>query len=89
MFAGNKQAFADRSVLSDEVLSRVTCPVTMLHGRDDIAFPPEVTLALAAKLPQANVGLVGHCSHSVAMEHPRVVLAAADLLFGQGRARGL
>ena len=81
MFAGDKQAFADRAVLTDAMLSKVTCPVTMLHGRDDIAFPPEVTLALAAKLPHANVGLVARCSHSVAMEHPKVVLAAADLLF--------
>ena len=81
MFAGNKQTFADRSVLSDTVLGQVTCSVTMLHGRNDIAFPPEVTLALAAKLPQANVGLVAHCSHSVALEHPKVVLSAAELLF--------
>ena len=81
MFAGDKQAFADQAVLSDAVLEEVTCPVTMLHGRDDVAFPPEITLALAAKLKQASVGLVARCSHSVAMEHPEVLLAAADLLF--------
>ena len=81
MFAGDRQAFADRTVLSDELLKTITCPVTMLHGRDDVAFPPEVTLKLASKLPQANVGLVARCSHSVAMEHPDAVLSAANLLF--------
>ena len=53
----------------------------MLHGRDDVAFPPEVTLKLAAKLPQADVCLLARCSHSVAMEHPDVVLTTAQRLF--------
>ena len=81
MFDGDRQAFADRAVLSDGLLSHITCPIVMLHGRDDIAFPPEVTLALAAKLPQADVCLLARCSHSVAMERPDVVLATAQRLF--------
>ena len=86
MFAGDRQAFADRAVLGDDVLARITCPLTMLHGRNDEAFPPAITLALAAKLPQANVGLLARCSHSVAMEHPEALLAAARLLFPQAAA---
>ncbi len=81
MFDGDRQAFADRSVLNDALLAEVTCPIAMLHGRNDLAFPPEVTLSLAAKLPQADVSLLARCSHSVAMEHPDVVLATARRLF--------
>ena len=81
MFEGDRQAFADRSVLPDALLAGVTCPIAMLHGRDDVAFPPEVTLALATKIPQADVCLLARCSHSVAMEHPDVVLATAQRLF--------
>lgn len=88
MFAGDRQAFADRAVLPDDLLARVTCPVTMLHGRNDEAFPASITLALAEKLPQATVGLLSHCSHSVAMEHPEALLAAAQLLFPQAQTRG-
>ena len=81
MFAGDRQAFANEAILPDEVLQRVVCPITMLHGRDDEAFPPEITLNLAGKLPQADVALLARCSHSVAMEHPDVLLAAASRLF--------
>jgi 2-hydroxymuconate-semialdehyde hydrolase len=81
MFAGDRQAYADAAVLTPEELDRIRCDVTMLHGRNDVAFPPEVTLALAARLPQADVQMIARCSHSIAMEHPAKLLAAADLLF--------
>ena len=81
MFAGDRQSFADRAVLDNALLDTIRCPVTMLHGRDDVAFPAEVTLALAKRLPQADVCLLARCSHSVAMEHPDVVLATARRLF--------
>ena len=81
MFAGDRQAFADAAVLDDAVLETIRCPIAMIHGRDDVAFPSEVSLALAAKLPRADVYLLARCSHSVAMEHPDVVLATAHRLF--------
>jgi 2-hydroxymuconate-semialdehyde hydrolase len=81
MFAGDKQAFADAAVLGCDELARVSCPVTMLHGRNDVAFPPAISLALAEQLPQADLTLLGHCSHSVAMEHPHKLLSAASALF--------
>jgi 2-hydroxymuconate-semialdehyde hydrolase len=81
MFAGDKQAFIDAAVIPEEVLKKITCDVTMLHGRNDLAFPPEATLTLAKSLPQANVVLIGRCSHSVAFEHPDMLLAAAATLF--------
>lgn len=81
MFEGEKQAYIDATVLDPEELARIMCDVTMLHGRDDVAFPPEVTLTLARALVQANVYLIGRCSHSIAMEHPALMISAAELLF--------
>ena len=81
MFGGDKQRFIEAAVLSPDELSRIKCPVTMLHGRDDKGFPPEVTLKVAQSLPQADVTLIGRCSHSIAMEHPQKLIAAANLLF--------
>lgn len=81
MFAGDRQAFADAAVLSADELARVTCPVTMLHGRNDVAFPPAISLALAEQIPQSDLMLIGQCSHSVAMEHPQKLLSAASDLF--------
>jgi 2-hydroxymuconate-semialdehyde hydrolase len=82
MFAGARQRFADAAVLSAEDLARVTCAVTMMHGREDIAFPATQTLSIAERIPQANVMLLARCSHSIAMEYPEKLLAAAEQLFG-------
>jgi 2-hydroxymuconate-semialdehyde hydrolase len=82
MFGGDKQKFIDAAVLSVDELARIRCGLTMLHGRNDPGFPAEpLTLTLARSLPQADVMLIGNCSHSIAMEHPDKLLAAARLLF--------
>lgn len=81
MFAGDHTRFAAAAELSAAELTRVNTPVTMLHGRNDTAFPPEITLALAESLEQADVILLAHCSHSIALEQPQKLLAAAALLF--------
>jgi 2-hydroxymuconate-semialdehyde hydrolase len=46
MFSGDRQHFADISVLDEDTLARMTCDVTMLHGRNDTAFPPLPRLSL-------------------------------------------
>jgi 2-hydroxymuconate-semialdehyde hydrolase len=81
MFSGDRQAFADQAVLYAGDLTRISCKVAMLHGRDDVAFPPAITLDIARYLPQADVTLIGRCSHSIAMEYPEKLLSAARSLF--------
>jgi 2-hydroxymuconate-semialdehyde hydrolase len=81
MFEGDKQRYIDAAVLRPDELARVRCDVTLLHGRDDLAFPPEITMTIAKSIPQADVVLIGRCSHSVAMEHPSKLIASAELLF--------
>ena len=82
MFEGDRQAYADEAVLTDEELSRIECEVTMMHGRDDLAFPPSSSISIAARLAQADLILLGQCSHSIAVEYPEKLLSAANLLFG-------
>jgi 2-hydroxymuconate-semialdehyde hydrolase len=82
MFAGDKRRFIDEASLSAEELGRVRCEVLMVHGREDRPFPAEsLTLALARSLPQADVVLLGRCSHSVAFEHPLKFVALAEGFF--------
>lgn len=81
MFEGDKQRYIDAAVLRPDELARIHCDVTMLHGRNDVAFPPELTLTIAKSIPQADVVLIGRCSHSVAMEYPSKLIASAELLF--------
>ncbi len=80
MFARPAEETMEETVLTSEALVRITIPVTMLHGRNDIAFPCSITLALAETLKQANVVLLANCSHSVALEQSAQLLAQLDLL---------
>jgi 2-hydroxymuconate-semialdehyde hydrolase len=84
MFSGDLQAYADAAVLSPQELAGVRCKLAMLHGRADSAFPPSITLDLARILPQADVVLLGRCSHSIAMEYPDKLISAARALFASG-----
>lgn len=81
MFDGDRQRFVDQAVLTGDELSKISIPVTMLHGKDDRAFPPTVSLQIASSLAKADVLLLGECSHSIALEHPAKLLVACQGLF--------
>ena len=81
MFEGDQRRYVQAAVLSPDTLRGVTCPVLMLHGREDKAFPPESTLTVAKGLPQADVVLLARCSHSVAFERTDAFLANATSFF--------
>ena len=83
MFQGDKQAYVDAALLSADELARIRCEVLMVHGREDRAFPAEpLSLAMARSIPQADVALLGQCSHSIAFEFPKKFVALATGLFG-------
>jgi 2-hydroxymuconate-semialdehyde hydrolase len=82
MFAGDKRRFIDQALLSAEELNKVSCDVLMVHGRADFAFPAEpLTLSISRSIPQADIVLLGRCSHSIAFEHPDKFLALAQSFF--------
>lgn len=81
MFGGDQQRYIDAAILSTQTLGAVRCPVLMLHGRDDRAFPASSTLEISQSLVAADVLLLANCSHSVAFEHPGKFLGAATQFF--------
>jgi 2-hydroxymuconate-semialdehyde hydrolase len=81
MFRGDKQQYADAAVLPGSLLARIHCPVLLLHGREDIAFPPAGSVSIAAKLKHADLALLADCSHSVAFERADIFLALARQFF--------
>ncbi len=82
MFAAPRQRYLDAGVLTDAELASIRARVVMLHGRDDKPCPPAATtLAVAAKLPHADVVLLGRCGHNLPRERTRDYLDAAKALF--------
>ena len=83
LFGGDRQAKIDSWVLSSDTLSRIRCPVVLMHGRNDVSCPHELTSAvLAQSLPHADVIQLAACGHSPALEHADKFLATAHILFG-------
>ena len=83
LFGGDRQAKIDSWVLSADTLSRIRCPVVLMHGRNDASCPHELTSAvLATSLPHADVIQLAACGHSPALEHADKFLATAYILFG-------
>jgi 2-hydroxymuconate-semialdehyde hydrolase len=78
MFQGDHQQYVDAARLSVNTLSRVHCPVLLLHGREDRAFPSTNSLEISQQLTRADVLLLGDCSHSVAFERSRTFMAVAN-----------
>lgn len=83
MFAGDKQRYVDAAILTDQVLAQVTCPVLLLHGKQDQAFPSTTSSTLAAKLQRSELMLLDQCSHSVAFERTSTFLAVANDFFAR------
>ena len=68
--------------MTEGELQRVKAKVLMMHGRQDVNFPPELTCLVLSRSLHADVWLLDQCAHSVALEYPTKFLAGADTLFG-------
>ncbi|MGE4335075.1 MAG: alpha/beta fold hydrolase [Pigmentiphaga sp.] len=89
MFRGNCQRFIDRAALSPDELSSIHAQVLLIHGQEDRGYPAaELSLVLGRSLSQADVVLLGRCSHSVAFEQPEKFLHHATAFFAQDHRNG-
>jgi len=68
--------------LSDPELASIKVPCTLLHGRNDLACPPDATsVALARKIPHSNLIVVDACAHAPSVEQTAKVRAALCIAF--------
>lgn len=83
LFGGDKQRLVDSWALAPSELASIKCPVTMIHGRNDLPCPAEdTTMRLAQSIPQADVLLLANCGHGPALEYPQKLMMAVERLFG-------
>lgn len=78
VFGGDKRALLAPTILGDDELRAVTCPVTIVHGRSDLAFPiEETTYPMAEILEHADVHALARCRHGPAFERTETFLRIA------------
>ena len=88
VFYGPKSELIRPTILSEKELGSIKCPVTIIHGLRDLAFPQEQTaMLLCRSLPQADLHLLAKCSHGPAFERPEEFLNIAIKFFGGTNGR--
>lgn len=79
----NPQALVDSWEIPAQELERIEVPYTLVHGRDDLACPPEQTsLQIAQHIRHADVVLLARCGHAPSVEHPQKICAVVRSAFG-------
>jgi pimeloyl-ACP methyl ester carboxylesterase len=72
-----------RDTPTDADLTRVTCPVLVVHGTADRSAPYNGGRAWARRLPNARLLTVDGAAHAPWIERPAVVTAVAEFLDGK------
>lgn len=81
MFGGSPEELIDVTAVTEQELAAITCPVVLMHGRQDRSFTPEETsLRLGSALPDADVVVLNRCAHSVAHERSDMFVAVVTTL---------
>lgn len=69
MFPAPRQQHLDALIVPDAALRRMTHPVLLIHGRDDAIVPADTSYYLLNRLPNAELHVIGRCSHWTQIEH--------------------
>nr|WP_321985181.1 alpha/beta hydrolase [uncultured Lichenicoccus sp.] len=70
----------DAAMLSASEIERIVSPITLLHGDLDRACPIAATLALRARLRQADLTIFGGNGHNLTAERPADIAAQIEIL---------
>ena len=82
MFARPRQRYIDAGAIADAEYRNLRAKVVMLHGRNDQPCPAELTtLAIAKRIPQADVHLFANCGHNLPREMAAEYVSVALKLF--------
>ena len=79
--------FGTEPELTVEDLARVSVPVLVMAGDDDL-IPLSHTASFFAALPEAQLAIVPGASHGLPMEHPQEVVGLIERFLGSDGAAG-
>jgi 2-hydroxymuconate-semialdehyde hydrolase len=69
VFPEPHQRWLDAQVLSVGQLKNIKNETLLIHGRDDIVVPPEVSINLHKHIQNSQLHLFGNCGHWTQIEH--------------------
>lgn len=85
MFPAPRQNAVDTMALSEEQLGALSCEALLIHGREDVVVPVDVSIRAQAAIPKGQLHVFGQCGHWVMIEHNRAFVDLTRSFFTPGR----
>ena len=83
MFPAPRQKSIDALALSEEQLAALQCEALLIHGREDLVVPVDVSIRAQAAIPRSQLHIFGQCGHWVMIEHNKAFCALIRQFFAQ------
>ena len=71
MFPAPRQNKVDEMALTEAQLASLECEALLIHGREDVVVPVDVSIRAQAAIPRSQLHVFGECGHWVMIEHNR------------------
>lgn len=78
LFPAPRQRWVDMLAQSAETLAKINHPTLIVHGRDDLVIPVEVSVRLASVLPNADLLVFASCGHWTQIEKREKFMRAVN-----------
>ncbi|KRB86512.1 hypothetical protein ASE00_07375 [Sphingomonas sp. Root710] len=83
MFRAPRQESIDALALSEEQLGRLECEALLIHGREDVVVPPEVSIRAHHAIPRSQLHMFGQTGHWVMIEQTQAFCALIEEFFSK------
>ncbi|WP_219894223.1 alpha/beta fold hydrolase [Aquisediminimonas profunda] len=84
MFPAPRQKIVDAMALTEEQLTSLECEALLLHGREDVVVPVDVSIRAQALIPRSQLHVFGQCGHWVMIEYNRMFVELMRSFFVSG-----
>jgi len=83
MFPAPRQNSVDALALTEEQLGTLQCEALLIHGREDIVVPPDVSVRASRAIPRSQLHIFGQCGHWVMIERTNAFCAMIEEFFNR------
>jgi 2-hydroxymuconate-semialdehyde hydrolase len=81
MFPAPRQTSVEALALSEEQLATLQCEALLLHGREDIVVPADVSIRAHRAIPRSQLHMFGQTGHWVMIERTETFCAMIEQFF--------
>lgn len=81
MFPAPRQKSIEALALTEEQLAKLQCEALLIHGREDIVVPADVSIRASRAIPRSQLHIFGQCGHWVMIERTKAFAALIEEFF--------